>query len=144
MAAIRGMLTVLALGSALVARPAEAQAGASVSLTHTVMVTVPPRVKVQLGGVAASQGAAVGVSRPGVNALSVSVAATQSWRLSIGAANDSSELQWSSDRDGGFRNVGSREATVATGDISAVPSASTVFLRFRSPRLAASFSHSFE
>ena len=128
MAAIRGMLTVLALGSALVARPAESQAGASVSLTHSVTVTVPPRVKVQLGGAAVRQGA-VGVSQPGVNALSVSVAATQSWRLSIGAANESSDMQWSFNRDGDFRSVASREATIATGGISPVPRASTVFFR---------------
>lgn len=129
MAAVRDMLTVLALGSALIARPAHSQVGASVSLTHTVTVTVPPRVKVQLGGEVVSQAAAIAASQPGVSGLSVSVAATQSWRLLIGAANERSELQWSSNRDGGFRDVGSRETTIATGDISPVPSASTVFFR---------------
>jgi hypothetical protein len=120
------MLAVLALGSALVARPALGQLGSSVSLTHTVSVTVPPRVKVQIGNVVPSS--QIGASVPS-DGLAVSVSATQSWTLSIGSVNGDSKLQWSTEQNGGFSSVSGRGATIASGNISPVPAAATVFFR---------------
>jgi hypothetical protein len=122
MAAIYRTLTALALGTALVARPALGQS-ASVSLTHTVSVTVPPRVKVQVG---AAPVAAQTVSGSRA-ALSVSVSATQSWTLSIGSAR--SGVQWATDRASGFSGVTSADATIASGGISQKPTDATLYLR---------------
>src|SRR3954467_7660141 len=99
MAAIYRTLTAVPLGTALFARPALGQQSASVSLTHTVSVTVPPRVKVQVS--AASVGAQMVPGSPA--ALSVSVSATQSWTLSIGSSR--SGVQWTTNRASGFSRV---------------------------------------
>ena len=123
------MLAVLALGSALVARPALGQLGSSVSLTHTVSVTVPPRVKVQIGNVVPSSQIGASVVAGPSDGLPVSVSATQSWTLSIGSVNGSSRVQWSTERSGGFSSVIRSGATIASGDISPVPAAATVFFR---------------
>ena len=132
MAATRCMLAVLALGSALVARPALAQQ-ASVSLTHSLSVTVPPRVRVQVGGANLSTQKSVAPTSLRDNALSLSVSATQSWILSIGSVK-SSDLQWSTDGGRSFADVGARPATVASGEISQIPAASTLFFRSASAR----------
>ena len=63
MAHLRSICTAIILGSAIGSRPAPAQA-ASVSLTHTVSVTVPARLKV-----AVETGAAL-AKNPGGNASS--------------------------------------------------------------------------
>jgi hypothetical protein len=123
MTATRRMLAALVLGTALVARPALGQQGSSVSLTHTVSVTVPPRVKVQVGTVAATT-----TSSTQSGALSVSVSATQAWVLSIGSAK-SSKLQWSSDAMAGYAGVSPRDAMIASGQISQTPAAATLFFR---------------
>ena len=85
MTGLRGMLTGLVLGSALFSRQAVAQHGSSVSLTHMVTVTVPPRVKVQISNAApVVQNAVNGSSvQATTNGLAVSIRATQSWTLSI-------------------------------------------------------------
>ena len=93
MAHLRSTLTVLALSSALISRSAVAQHGASVSLTHTVSVTVPPRVKVQVGSAQVAPTALRVSGQPSANGLSLSIAATQPWTLSIGAASKA-KLQW--------------------------------------------------
>ena len=123
MTATRRTLAALALGTALVARPALGQQGSSVSLTHTVSVTVPPRVKVQVGAVAATTS-----SSTQSGALSVSVSATQAWVLSIGSAK-SSRLQWSSDAMSGYAGVSPRDVMIASGQISQSPAAATLFFR---------------
>lgn len=128
MGTTRRTLALLALGSALVARPALGQAGASVSLTHTVSVTVPPRVKVQVGTVAASAQQSARRINAKENALSVSVSATRSWILSIGEVGSSSDLEWSVDGKS-FADVGSGNETVASGRISQVAAQSTLVFR---------------
>ena len=65
-------------------RSAAAQHGASVSLTHTVIVTVPPRVKVQVGNAQVVPNALRVSGQASANGLSLSIAATQPWTLSIG------------------------------------------------------------
>jgi len=127
MAAFRPMLAALILGSALIVHPAVAQSGSSVSLTHTVSVTVPPRVKVQIGTVAPARRAIV-ASPIHNDALAVSVSATQSWILSIGSANDS-QVQWSTDLTSGFVTVAREDARIASGEMSQTPAAAILYLR---------------
>jgi hypothetical protein len=114
----------------MISRPAVAQHGSSVSLTHTVTVTVPPRVKVQLAPLAtAKQSAARTVSGQTIDGLALSINATQAWTLSIGSAVGRSQHQWSVDRDSGFTTVTPHNATVASGVLSATPATATVFFR---------------
>jgi hypothetical protein len=126
MAATRWTLFTLTLASALLAQPAVGQ-GASVSLTHTVTVTVPPRVKVQLANASVDRG--VSIAPTAGRAVNISVSATQSWALSIASRGGNSSLQWASGNGGGFTPIGQGAATIATGKISQVPVASTLFLR---------------
>jgi hypothetical protein len=130
MAGLRRTLTILALGSAIFSRSAAAQHGSSVSLTHTVTVTVPPRVKVQLAPVApATRSTSRAASGQTADGLALSVNATQSWTLSIGSIAGGSQHQWSFDRDSGFAAVTSRHATIASGVLSSTPTTATVFFR---------------
>jgi hypothetical protein len=126
----RSMLTAFVLGSALVSHTAVAQ-GSSVSLTHVVTVTVPPRVKVQVSNLApAAQSASrVIAGQTPTDGLALSISATQSWALSINSAGKKSDLQWSHDRSSGFAKIAGRDATVASGMLSQVPTAATVFFR---------------
>jgi hypothetical protein len=126
MAEIHRTLAALALGTALLAGPAVGQQSASVSLTHTVSVTVPPRVKVQIGAAPAAQAV------PGsAAALSVSINATQSWTLSIGSTR--SRVQWATDQASGFSGVTPEAATIASGGISQRPADATLYLRSVAP-----------
>jgi hypothetical protein len=121
MAGLRGILAALAIGSAIMALPANAQPHASSSLMHTVIVTVPPRVKVQVASLAASTPASVGVSsgQPNSAGLSLTVNATQAWVLSIGSesgvATRKSGLQWSRDGLSRFSAVTTRDVPVTSG-----------------------------
>jgi hypothetical protein len=126
MAATRWTGLILTVACALIAAPAGGQS-ASVSLTHTVSVTVPPRVKVQLASPSEQRG--VAVSPAAGRAVSISVSATQSWSLSIAQRGGISSLQWASGSSAGFTPIGQRAATIATGRISQVPVASTLFVR---------------
>ena len=130
MVRIRCMLAGIALGTALISHGAVAQ-GSSVSLTHVVTVTVPPRVKVQLSNVApAAQTAATVSSRQTpTDGLALSISATQSWNLSITSTGKTSDLQWSHDRKSGFAMIAGQDATVASGTLSQVPTDATVFFR---------------
>ena len=130
MVGLRCMLTAIVLGSALVAHTAVAQ-GSSVSLTHVVTVTVSPRVKVQVSNLApAAQSAArVSSGQTPTDGLALSISATQSWTLSINAAGKASDLQWSHDRSSGFAKIGGHDAMVASGTLSQVPTAATLFFR---------------
>ena len=129
MVGLRGMLTGLVLGSALVSRPAIAQS--SSSLTHVVSVTVPPRVRVQVSNAAPAIQSAVRVSstQTATDGISLSVSATQSWTLSIGSAASKSHLQWSHAQTSGFAMVNGNDTTIASGTISQAPTAATVFFR---------------
>jgi len=128
MVRIRCMLAGIALGTALISHGAVAQ-GSSVSLTHVVTVTVPPRVKVQVSNVApAAQTAATVSSRQTpTDGLALSISATQSWTLSITSTGKTSDLQWSHDRKSGFAMIAGQDATVASGTLSQVPTDATVF-----------------
>jgi hypothetical protein len=126
MAANRWTLVTVALALAVVPPPAHGQT-ASVSLMHTVSVTVPPRVKVQVGS--ATEPHAVSMSAAGGSALAISVSATQSWALSIAPRGGRSLLQWSTDTHSGFSELAQRGATVARGDLSQAAAISTLFLR---------------
>ncbi len=129
MARLRTAFVAVALGSALVSRSAVAQHGGSVSLTHTVTVTVPPRVKVQVGNAQVSPRAMSVSGTPSANGLSLSVRATEPWALSIGRAAGKSGLQWSHDGQSDFSAVTDRQSTVASGTISQIPTSATVFVR---------------
>jgi len=124
------MLTAIVLGTALVSHSAVAQ-GSSVSLTHVVTVTVPPRVKVQVSNVTplAQTTATVSSRQTPTDGLALSISATQSWTLSINSAGSTSDLQWSHDRSSGFARIGGRDSMVASGTLSQVPSGATVFFR---------------
>jgi len=130
MVRLRCMLTAIVLGTALISHRVVAQ-GSSVSLTHVVTVTVPPRVKVQVSSVApAIQTTATVSSRQApTDGLALSISATQSWTLSITSAGKTSDMQWSHDRSSGFATIGGSDAMVASGTLSQIPTASTVFFR---------------
>jgi hypothetical protein len=130
MVRLRCMLTAIVLGTALVSHGAVAQ-GSSVSLTHVVTVTVPPRVKVQVSNVApaAQTTATVSSRQTPIDGLALSISATQSWTLSITSAGKTSDLQWSHDRTSGFASIGGSDAMVASGALSQIPTVATVFFR---------------
>ena len=90
MAGFRYTIAAAALAFALVSRASAAQQ-ASVSLTHTVVVTVPPRVKVQVAPTV-SQSQQVESGRTG---LAVNVNATRGWALVVGSKkNAEPAAQW--------------------------------------------------
>ena len=129
MAHLRTALAAIALGSAFISRSAVAQHGSSVSLTHTVTVTVPPRVKVRVGSAQVAPSVMHASAQTSTNGLSLSISATQPWSLSIGAAAPKSKLQWSRDGQSEFSAVTNRQAVVASGTVSQIPTSATVFVR---------------
>lgn len=122
-------LFAIVLASAVISRPAIAQQGASVSLTHTVTVTVPPRVKVQVSNARSAPAATRVSGQPSANGLALSISATQAWTLSIGAPDRASALQWSRDGQTGFASVANGDAVVASGVLSETPTLASVFVR---------------
>jgi hypothetical protein len=135
MAGLRGILAGLAISSAIIALPIEAQSPASVSLVHTVSVTVPPRVKVQVAKLAVSTPAAVRVSSSPINAegLSLTVSANRAWVLAIGSdvrsATRKSRLQWSPDGRSQFSAVSTRDVAIASSDSSFDGKPANLFFR---------------
>ena len=135
MAGLRGILAGLVIGSAVIALPANAQSRASASLTHTVFVTVPARVKVQVANLSASTPASIKISAGELNTvgLGLTVNATQAWVLSVGTASTVTgrkpSMQWSRDGRSQFSAVTTNYATVATGVSSFDPTAASVFFR---------------
>jgi hypothetical protein len=120
-----------AFATALIPSAVVAQ-NASVSLVHTVTVTVPPRVKVQVGSFsAAAQTVSVKNTDSSTQGLSVSVNATQAWTLSVAAASDAapSSIRWSRDASTGYAGLNSSEVTIASGVLSNQPKAANVFFR---------------
>ena len=130
MVRLRCVMMAIVLGTALISHRAVAQ-GSSVSLTHVVSVTVPPRVKVQVSNVAPAVQTAASVSskQTPTDGLALSISATQSWTLSITSAGKTTDLQWSHDRSSGFARIGVSDAMVASGALSQIPTAATVFFR---------------
>ncbi len=135
MAGLRGILAGLVIGSAIIALPANAQSFASSSLTHTVVVTVPSRVKVQVASRAPSTPASIKVSAGELNTvgLSLTVNATQAWVLSIGSASDvttqKTGVEWSRDGRSQFSALTTNQVPVATGVNSFDAKAANVFFR---------------
>jgi hypothetical protein len=125
MAAMRWAVAAAALASALLAQPARAQSIAS--LTHTVSVTVPPRVQAQVSSTAEQRG--IAISPTDGQAVSISVNATRSWALSIASRGAGSSLQWSSQRGAGFSQISRQATRIAAGKISAAPATSLLFVR---------------
>ncbi len=134
MAGIRGLVVGLVLGTAIISAPARAQLGASASLTHTVYVTVPPRVKVQVANLAFSAPvpSRVSSSRMNVGGLSLTINATQAWVLAIGSASNSaqkSRLEWSTDESSAYSPVTGTSASVASGVMAHQPKDATLYFR---------------
>ena len=119
MAGFRYTTAAVAFATALVARESVAQQ-ASVSLTHTLQVTVPPRVNVQI---APTQNLSQRMES-GRTGLAVKVNATRGWTLVVGSKkNAHSTAQWvaSSDKHASsmvvYRNNASQR-TFETGGAS--------------------------
>jgi hypothetical protein len=135
MAGLRGILAGLVVSTSIMAHPANAQSRASTSLTHTVVVTVPSRVKVQVASLAASTPASIRVSAGELNTvgLGLTVKATQAWVLSIGSASDvtmrKAGMLWSRDGRSQFSAVTTSHVPVATGVSSFDAKAANVFFR---------------
>ena len=137
MAGIRGLMAAVVMtSSAVISLPAGGQTGSSVSLTHTVSVSVPPRLKVQVANLATTNPVASNVSsvQQKADGLSITVNATQAWVLSIGSVSGDSapksRVQWSTHAGTDFSPVTTQDAAVASG-ASYDAKAANVF--FRSP-----------
>ena len=134
MAGIRGIMAAVVMSSAVISLPAGGQIGASASLTHTVSVSVPARLKVQVANLAFSSPVAANVSsvQTRTDGLSITVNATQAWVLSIGSASGAaapkSRVQWSTESASGFSAVTAKDVAVASG-ASYDAKASSVFFR---------------
>jgi hypothetical protein len=124
MARLRSICIIAVLGSAISPRPATSQA-ASVSLTHTVSVTVPARIKVE---VANSAVAAHETRMVTSNGLALSVNATQAWSLSIDAPKHS-KVRWSRDGTNTFFALKDGRPGIASGTRSSITTATTIFVR---------------
>ena len=135
MVGLRSILAGLAIGSAIMALPANAQSPASTSLIHTVVVTVPPRVKVRVASLAVSAPSSIRVSsaQPNTAGLALTIKATQAWVLSIGsesgAATRKSGLQWSRDGLSQFSAVTTGDIPVASGVSSSDSKAANLVFR---------------
>ena len=131
MTGLRELVVGLVLGSAIISAPAHGQIGASTSLTHTVSVTVPPRVKVQVANLAFSApvAARVASSQMSVNGLSLTINATQAWVLAIGSSAQRSNLQWSNDGIARYSTVTAAGAVVASGVTAYQPKAAALYFR---------------
>jgi hypothetical protein len=129
---LRDSLLAIVIGSAMISRAAVAQRGSSSSLTHTVSVTVPSRVRVQVASISPTSTSAVnGTIAPATRGLSLNVSSTRAWVLSIGS-NSSSDLnanvRWSREAGTGFSKLTSSQV-VASGTNAGDASAATVFFR---------------
>ena len=73
MVKLRRSLLAIVVGSAMISRAALAQYGSSSSLLHTVSVTVPPRVKVQVAALSPTSVSAVSAGSASSRARSPSI-----------------------------------------------------------------------
>ena len=118
MGGTRGILAALAIGSAIIAVPAAAQSGSSASLTHTVSVTVPARVKVQVSNFSVpTPGVVRNVGQTKTDGLALTINASRAWVLTAGSASDAtaskSSHKWSSNSSSGLSSVFIKRAAVA-------------------------------
>src|SRR4051812_5683609 len=133
MARIHRIVMAVAIGIAIMSRSAAAQHGSSTSLTHTVSVTVPPRVKVEVGTLASSASPTVSVGHvASAQGLALSVSATRAWVLSIGSrasSSKSSAVRWSVDANSGYSRLTADQVTIASGALSTTPTDSMLFFQ---------------
>ena len=134
MVRLRRSLLAIVVGSALISRAAVAQRAASSSLMHTVTVTVPPRVKVQVAAFSPTSVSAVRAGSAGTSTqgLSLNVSATQAWVLSIGSNPSSApnaNVRWSLEAGTGFSKLTSGQTRIASGRIAVDPRAAIVFFQ---------------
>lgn len=132
MVGYRRTLMAVALGMTMISLPATAQQASS-SLTHTVTVTVPPRVKTQVAALSAAPTLlSVGSAKEPTQGVALTVNATRTWILSIGSTRTSSvtnsNIRWSLDSAGGFSRLSS-DAVIASGSLSNRPAAAGVYFR---------------
>jgi hypothetical protein len=118
----------------MISRAAVAQRGSSSSLTHTVSVTVPPRVKVQVASLSPTSFSAVNVesAAPSTQGLSLNVSATQAWVLSIGSnpsSRQNANVRWSLEAGTGFSKLTASQVRIASGTLAVDPGAATLFFR---------------
>jgi hypothetical protein len=129
MVAFRSVLATLFLSTALVSRPLVAQMGSATGV-HTVSVTIPPRVKVQVSSFAASTIATSSIiGNKQAGGVTVSVTATRPWILSIGASPNSRSVKWSRNQNTGYAALSPSQATVASGAHGTTSSDATLYLR---------------
>ncbi len=134
MVGLRRSLLAIVIGSTLISRAAIAQRGSSSGLTHTVSVTVPPRVKVQVASFSPTSISAVnaGTTAPSTQGVSLNVSATQAWVLSIGSnpsSQQNANVRWSLEPGTGFSKLTSSQVRIASGTLAVDPKAATVFFR---------------
>jgi hypothetical protein len=124
MARLRSICIPMLLGSAIISRSAAAQAG-SVSLTHTVSVTVPALLKVKVANGAAP---AKESRRRTSQGLALSINSTRAWSLSMEAPQHS-RLQWSRDGEPGFSTLGGGQRGITSGALAPIATATRIFVR---------------
>ena len=118
MAVTRGILAAFAIGSAIISLPAGAQSGSSASLTHTVSVTVPSRVKVQVANFSGpTPGVVKNASQTNTDGLRLSINASRAWVLTAGSLSDAmaskSSFRWTSDSSSGLSTAFIKRSAVA-------------------------------
>jgi hypothetical protein len=126
--------TLKVLGAALAIAAQSMAAQSSASLTHTVSVTVPPRVNVQVAPVAVVSSAAVATSSPNATtqAITLTVKATRAWVLSIGSVattGSRAPLRWSRGATSGYTALPIHDVSIASGALSAQPNFAELFFR---------------
>jgi hypothetical protein len=116
------------MSTALISRPLVAQMG-NASAIHTVSVTIPPRVKVQVSSFAASSASSTSMASKPAGGVAVSVTATQPWILSIGAAKKNARsVKWSRSEQGGYAALSPSQTTLASGEHGTTSADATVFI----------------
>jgi hypothetical protein len=123
---VRMLALIVAVGGV---EPAAAQMPMSSSVIHTVSVTVPPRVRVQVKSLPATSVASQ--SPEPARGMSLSVAATQGWVLAIEtrASGKSPRAEWSRQNGRGFTSIAQSGTVIARGKMAAAPVAADLFVR---------------
>lgn len=125
MAGYRSMLATLAVITALSVQPLIAQSGTATSI-HTVSVTIPPRVKVEI-----APSPALAASTPTIKKtsnLAVTVTATRAWTLSVQGKKQRTRMQRSPATRGRYDSLPGSGAVVASGARATNSSDATVYL----------------
>jgi hypothetical protein len=127
MVRIHRTLKAVALGMAIISSSAIAQSGSSASLVHTVSVTVPPRVKIQVRSAQSIGSFGGGASANSTTqGIAVSIAATRSWVLSSGNVTVASGGLASDPRSAEVMLNTSRAASASRADSARPPVVLTI------------------